>query len=191
MGGGAQGWFLVVKDTKWSPGLPGHGAVELDGTMWDLWDYKEEIPVTEEMAALLGVLEGGAERRQCVSLTMGAALAWRATGRRPTLEEARHAAQTIRLEQLRQVVDAKVTFDGGASGHDQVSAVEHEIMVFMHDILTRHHEKDFRSLAVFPLAAFQDARILVLRADYRAGLVVEAIVGERWHPESWTACCLI
>ena len=72
-----------------------------------------------------------------------------------------------------------------------VAAVEHEIRVYVHDLTVAHHEKDFRALAVFPVEALATCRLVVLRADYRGGLVVGSISGPNWEPGGWTAFALI
>lgn len=52
-------------------------------------------------------------------------------------------------------------------------------------VVTPAHEKDFRSISVFPICEAEEARLVVLRADYRGGLVVEAVQGSRWQPGGW------
>ena len=66
-----------------------------------------------------------------------------------------------------------------------MAAVEHETRIYVHDIVQAHHEKDFRSLAVFPLQKLQEARLIVIRADFRGGLIVESVVGAQWQPGGW------
>ena len=63
-----------------------------------------------------------------------------------------------------------------------VTPVEHEIRTYAHDILHPNHERDFRSLAVFPIEELQDVKVVVLRADYRRRLVVESVTGASWAP---------
>ena len=132
--------------------------------------------MTDEMATLLGIPEGGIERRQCVSLTLAAAIAWRDLGRRPTMVEAQVKAQELRVEQLRLALEARQAM-GPSGSTEMVTAVEHELAVYVHDIVTAHHEKDFRSLAAFPVEELQAGRVVVLRSDYKGGLVVEAVTG--------------
>eukprot|EP00435_Cladocopium_sp_Y103_P065576 s1381_g27.t1 len=79
----------------------------------------------------------------------------------------------------------------GDSPDEMVAAVEHEIRIFIHDLVTAHHEKDFRALAVFPMASLAAAKLVVFRADYRGGLVVESVVGPQWEPGGWTISALI
>lgn len=72
-----------------------------------------------------------------------------------------------------------------------VTPVEHELRRQAHDVLHAHHERDFRTLAVFPVQALEDAKVVVLRADVRGRLLVEEVVGPNWHPQGWTICALI
>ena len=181
---------LDVLETKWEPGKPGRGTLVLDGNRWHHWDFQEEVPMTETTAALMKVAEPVAERRQCVSLAVSAAILWRQTGSMPTIAEAKERARALREEQLRQALEAKVTMDG-LGPNEMVSAVEHELQVYVHDIVTAHHEKDFRSFAAFVVADLQDARLIVLRADCRGGLVVETVLGSSWEPGGWNVVCLI
>ena len=74
---------------------------------------------------------------------------------------------------------------------EMVAPVEHELRVYTHDLITPSHEKDFRSLSVFCLEDMAEARFIVLRADYRGGLVVEAVQGQRWEPGGWDVWALI
>lgn len=41
------------------------------------------------------------------------------------------------------------------------------------------------------MEALSACRLVVLRADYRGGLVVESVVGPQWEPGGWTAFALI
>lgn len=66
---------MVVRDTLWVPGEPGQGGLELDGVSWRTWDYQEEVAMSEELAAILKVVEPVEEKRQCVTKTMAAGLA--------------------------------------------------------------------------------------------------------------------
>ena len=179
---------LVVRDTLWADGQPGQGSVELDGTTWRLWDYQEDIMMTEDLAALLHLPEVSIEWRQCVTITMAAMVEWKEKGRRPSVEQVQTRAQTLRLEQTRLAVDAANTI---GEAEEVVAAVEHEVRTYIHDLTTAHHEKDFRSLAVFPLEALADCRLVVFRADYRGGLVVECIIGSNWIDGGWTTFAMI
>ena len=156
---------LIVKDTLWAPGEPGQGGFELDGTSWRTWDYMEDISMDEELAATLGLVEPVEEKRVCVTKTVAAGVLSRRLGRRPTIEEVAEEARALRLEQTRLALEANSQMGQAA---EFVTPVEHELRVYAHDIVHPHHERDFRSFAVFPVAALEEARIVVLRADVTA-----------------------
>ena len=144
--------------------------------------------MTEELAALLKVPEPVIEKRQCVTLAVAAAVLWAEQGRRPEAQEVQRRAQDYRLEQTRLAVEALHTL---GDPEEIVTAVEHEMRVYVHDLTTAHHEKDFRSLAVFPINDLQDVKVVVLRTDYRGGVIVESVVGPSWRPGGTVTWVLI
>ena len=176
---------MVVRDTLWVPGEPGQGGLDLDGVSWRTWDYQEEVAMSEELAAILKVAEPVEEKRQCVTKTMAAGILWRRHGRRPTMEEVAEEAASLRVEQARQASEQM------GERLEFVTPVEHELRCQAHDVLHAHHERDFRTLAVFPVQALEDAKVVVLRADVRGRLLVEEVVGPNWQPQGWTICALI
>ena len=179
---------VIVRDTIWAPGQPGQGSVQVDGKVWRSWDYGEDVMMTEDLAALLQVAEPVMERRQCVTVTMASAILWRQHRRRPTVTEVHEKAKELRLEQTRLAQEANQVMGVAA---EMVAPVEHELRVYAHDLVTPSHEKDFRSLSVFCLEEMAEARFTVLRADYRGGLVVESVQGQRWEPGGWDVWALI
>ena len=179
---------LQVHPTQWSGEGPGQGSVEVDGLCWHFMDYKEEVFMTDELAGLLRLAEPSRERRQCVTLSLAAALFRRKEGRWPSMGEAQRQAQELRLEQARLATEVCAVL---GEAEEMVAAVEHEARIYVHDLVTANHEKDFRSLAMFPVQELQEARIVVLRADYRGGLVVESVVGTQWEPGGWILPVLI
>ena len=56
---------------------------------------------------------------------------------------------------------------------------------------TPAHERDFRSLAVFPIMELMTAKVVVVRADFQGNLIVETIVGPEWEEGGWTVWTLI
>ena len=45
-----------------------------------------------------------------------------------------------------------------------------------------HHDKDYRALAVYPIQALEQTRVLVVRIDYKGDILLEAITGAHWGP---------
>eukprot|EP00435_Cladocopium_sp_Y103_P056630 s604_g19.t1 len=161
---------LQVHETHWAEGQPGQGSLTLDGVMWRLWDYGEDLQMTEELASMLQVAEAGEQRS--TAYVGGSA----------------NRARALRLEQTQAATAAR---EAMGPAEEMVSPVEHELRVYVHDLVHSAHEKDFRSLSVFPLADLEDALVVVLRADYRAGLVVETIQGRLWQKGGWVIPLLI
>ena len=188
-GGRAGSQRIDVLEAKWdfNTGQPGIGTVKIDGESWKYYDYKEEVYMTEELSSLLKIPEPVKEKRQCVTLSLAAGLLQHQQGDVPSVGEAQKEAQQLRLEQARQAVEAAGTM---GEPEEMVSAVD-ETRVYVHDIVQAHHEKDFRSLAVFPLQKLQEARLVVIRADFRGGLIVESVVGSQWQPGGWDLPVLI
>eukprot|EP00435_Cladocopium_sp_Y103_P071083 s29_g36.t1 len=184
----AGSFRLYVHPAQWSGDGPGQGVVEVDGQQWHFHDYKEEVPMTEELASLLKLPDPSREKRQCVTLSLAAGVFKRQHGRWPSLKEAQEGAQELRLEQARLAVEASVTI---GQPEEVVSPVEHEARIYIHDLVTANHEKDFKSLAMFPVQSLQDARAVVLRAVYKGGLMVESVVGGHWSQGGWILPVLI
>eukprot|EP00435_Cladocopium_sp_Y103_P012460 s1027_g3.t1 len=170
---------LQIGETQWQDGCPGKGTMTLDGQTWQMYDFKEEVYMTDELAGLLKVTEPVVEKRQCVTLAVAAGVLYEETQRVPTAGEVQRRAQLYRLEQTRLAVEASQVLGEPA---EMVTAVEHEMRVYIHDLTTAHHEKDFRSLAVFPISDLQDVKVVVLRTDYKGGMIVESVVGPHWKP---------
>lgn len=93
--------------------------------------------------------------------------------------EVQSCAQDVRLTQTRLASEALTQM---GTAEDFVTPVEHEIRTYAHDIMQPNHERDFRSLAVFPIEELQDVKVVVLRADFRGRLVVESVTGASWSP---------
>lgn len=66
-----------------------------------------------------------------------------------------------------------------------------KVVWHMGSVLEAEWSPRFRGLAVFPVEDLQDARLVVLRADYRGGLVLEVVQGQRWEPGGWNIVALI
>lgn len=66
-----------------------------------------------------------------------------------------------------------------------------ELRVYLHDLLQPAHERDFRSLAVFPIMELMAAKVVVARADFQGNLIVETVVGPEWEEGGWTLWTLI
>ena len=90
----------VVHETAWEGEGPGRAQVELDGQVWAMYDYREEIMMTEELAGLVGVVNPEVEKRQCVTkvLAAGSLMGEDPQQRLPSMEAVEQRAQEYRLE---------------------------------------------------------------------------------------------
>eukprot|EP00435_Cladocopium_sp_Y103_P035203 s583_g9.t1 len=169
----------VIHETVWTDEGPGRAMVEIDGESWVSYDYREEIQMTEELAGLLGVVVPEVEKRQCVMkvLAAGHLRASHQGSDVPSMSRVQELAQQFRLEQARMAVEAE-----GVMGHpeNRITAIEHELRMYTHDILKAHHDKDYRALAVFPLEVLEATRVVVLRVDYKGDYVPEVVQGSHW-----------
>ena len=179
---------IEMGETVWEPGRPGRSSVTIEGIMWRAWDFREEIKVSEELAGMLQQPDEGLEKRQCVTKTLAAGIMWRLNARQPTLEEVEVKALELRIEQTRQALEAQDVMGEPAN---RVAPIEAEIRTYTHDIVRANHDKDFRSLAVFPLDDLEDAKLVVVRADYKGDVVVETVTGMAWQPGGWTIWTVI
>ena len=166
-----------VEETRWEADGPGKAVVQIDEDLWAMWDFGEMVHMTEELAGLLGMIEPEKEKRQCVTKVFAAGLLLSQTGRTPSMDDVEKLTQDFRLEQARLAVEAE-----GVMSHPEakVAPVEHELRMYAHDILKPHHDKDYRALAVFPLAALEEIRVIVVRVDYKGDILLETVVGSQW-----------
>ena len=177
--------MCTVGEVHWEDDGPGQATVHIDGEVWAMYDFKEEVLMTEELAGLMGVVQPEVERRQCVTKVLAAAHLFEKSGARPDMQTVEILAQQYRLEQGRQAAEAE-----SLMGHAEpkVSPIEHELRMYAHDVLKAHHDKDYRGLAVFPLEDFHNYQLVVLRIDYRGEVLPEIMQGREWRagrPTVW------
>eukprot|EP00438_Fugacium_kawagutii_P035496 Skav226807 [mRNA] locus=scaffold2056:134273:145141:- [translate_table: standard] len=178
----------TIGDTKWDGDGPGRALVDIDSHSWHLYDFKEDVFMTEELAGLLGVVTPENEKRQCVAKTIAAGLLHLQTGSIPSMEAVASKAQDLRLEQARLAAEAEVIM---GAAEPKVSAVEAELRMYCHDVLHAGHDKDFRALAVFPVQELSNVRLAILRLDYKGDVLPELILGTHWRSGQPTLWALI
>ena len=111
---------------------PGRALATIDGHQWGLYDYKEEVHMSQELAGLLGMVQPEVEKRQCVTKVLAAGYLYTEEGKLPTPSKAEHLAQAYRLEQARLAYEAEQIM-GHAEA--QVTPIESELRMYTHDIL--------------------------------------------------------
>ena len=63
---------------------------------------------------------------------------------------------------------------------EHLARAENDLRVYLHDVLYRDHDKDYRTLVALPLSELEEWIVYVLRADYWGAFYVDAIVGSRY-----------
>ena len=104
-----------VGATVWDGEGPGRAQIHIDGKAWAMYDYKEEIMMTEELAGLIGVVQPELEKRQCVTKVLAAGILRAQTGALPSMEAVEELGQALRLEQARQAAEAELLMGQGDS----------------------------------------------------------------------------
>jgi hypothetical protein len=166
-------------------GEPGIGSLLVKGESWSCLDYRENLPMTEELAAILGEPEPRQEKRQCLLKSLAAALLDGPEA--PSEAEVIALAAKLRLEMAN---NARAAERALGLAPDRVSPTEHELRVHLHDALNSDHDKDFRVLACLPMDQLRARTLVVLRVDYLGRLIVETVTGEDVLPSEprylWT-----
>ena len=184
---GATGGIQVT-EVVWEPNCPGRATANIEGVVWTVWDFREEVRMSEELAGMLQQPEEGTEKRQCVTKAVAAGILWRQLARRPTPDEVEARALELRLEQTRLALEAHAVM---GEPEPKVTPIEAEIRIYTRDMIKANHDKDFRSLAVFPVQDLEDCKLVVIRADYKGEVVVETVTGPLWRDNGWTLWTLI
>ena len=90
-----------MSEVIWESGRPGKATATIEGVVWTVWDYKEEVRMSEELAGMLQQPEEAMEKRQCVTKAIAAGILWRQLARQPTPGEVEAKALELRMEQTR------------------------------------------------------------------------------------------
>jgi len=184
-GKAGQGRRCNIGATHWEGDGPGRAQVDIDGTCWAMYDFKEQVQMTEELAGLVGAVHPEVEKRQGVTKVLAAGCLMARDEKVPSMKAVEEFAQVLRLEQARLAADAE-----SMMGHAEpkVTPIEHELRMYTHDILKPHHDKDYRAVAAFPVEAMGNVRLIVLRVDYKGDVLTEVIQGTQWRagqPDMW------
>ena len=146
---------------------------------WEYIDYKDTLPVGDQLASALGLQPGDLEERQCLLLHPAAGfIAWRKEPQdtnRPTIEEVRSAAQQMREQLWDHAANAAGELGDPAPW---IGAREHEVRGYIHDCLHSHHDKDYRLFHAFPIKELQDYTMQFWRVNYLGQYQVDHIVGK-------------
>eukprot|EP00971_Amphidinium_carterae_P043437 854826-Amphidinium_carterae.2 len=141
---------------------PGHGTIHFQQCKWLKLDYGDQLPTSEDLVAVAGGEIGMLEEKQCLVLNAAAAYLLSSTEKEPTKEEVIRKAQAWRLELWLQAEQFQQACGPAAC---ITTPTEHDMHVFAHDVLSWHHDKDFRTYAVFNVFDLHQTRLHILRVD--------------------------
>ena len=116
------------------------------------------------------------EQRQCLLLHVAAGMLWAVRAEEPTPESVQEKALHLRAEMYSQAVIAAAALGPPPPAMGQAEA---DLRTFVHDLVHRDHDKDYRSLAAFPPSDAEHVAFHILRVSHRGGFTGESVYG--WH----------
>ena len=147
---------------------------------WRYLDYKDKLPVSDELASALGLQPGEDEERQCLVLHPAAGiLLWEGDWdpeRRPTIEEVKQKAQSFRACLWDEAARAVAELGDPAPW---IGAREAEIRGYAHDCLRANHDKDYRLFQAFVLDELREVTLQCWRLNCRGQFQVDHLVGSQ------------
>ena len=168
-------------------GTLGQGVLRWLGQDWEMYDFQASLEIDHELAdQLANPPEDPArpqrEHRQCLLLHVAAGLLWSARGHLPTPSAVQEAALQLRREMFRYAVVA-----ANALGEPpaMMNQAESDLRTFVHDLVHRDHDKDYRCLAAFPPTSAKHAACHILRVSHRGACSGESVYG--WHFDDQTS----
>ena len=163
-GSSPQVRVLPLRQAEDNPGEEGvpQGEVQIGELVWVRHDYGDEVEVPEELQEAAQWPSAQPEPRQCLLLNTAAAYLWATTGRQPTRAEAGELASRWRWEGWAQAKEAEVAL---GTAPPWVAPTEHDLRVFIHDVVEFGHDKDFRTFAGLPIHDLRAAAVFVLRVN--------------------------
>ena len=122
-------------------------------------DYGDLIPTSEELRHIIGSTQKD-EKNQCVLVHLDAALAHSEVGSERSTPPASRVRLMAKGWRLLEANQARLAQD---SIHQSKSRRCDELLSLFHDVLADSHDRDYRSLCIFPLGEFS-TRIVRVRA---------------------------
>ena len=185
---------IVVGPVHWTSqdreGLMGMGQVEWGGEVWGTRDYQASLALSEELqSALINEPEVPSkphlEDRQCLLLHVAAGLLWSAQGYEPSPTSVQDLALESGQEMYEHACVASAALGPPPPAMGQSEA---DLRTFIHDLVHRDHDKDYRSLAAFPKSA-EHLACHILRVSHRSVYPGETVYGwdfdESASPHVW------
>eukprot|EP00913_Durusdinium_trenchii_P026135 g24517.t1 len=147
---------------------------------WRYLDYKDKLPVSDELASALGLQPGEDEERQCLVLHPAAGiLLWEGDWdpeRRPTIEEVKQKAQSFRAGLWDEAARAVAELGDPAPW---IGAREAEVRGYAHDCLRANHDKDYRLFQAFVLDELREVTLQCWRLNCCGQFQVDHLVGSQ------------
>ena len=174
---------VVVGPVHWpSPdrdGLVGIGQVEWAGEVWGTRDYQASLALSAELQSVVANApedpsKPHLEDRQCLLLHVAAGLLWSARGHEPSPTAVQSLALELRQEMYEQACVASAALGPSPPAMGQSEA---DLRTFIHDLVHRDHDKDYRSLAAFPPKAAEHLACHILRVSHRGVCLGETVYG--------------
>ena len=166
-------------------GLVGMGQIEWAGGVWGTRDYQASLALNEELQSVLinepeDPSKPHLEDRQCLLLRVAAGPPKGTSRHRPPSRiwhlscDKRCMSTLASLQQL----------PPPAMGQSEA-----DLRTFIHDLVHRDHDKDYRSLAAFPPKSAEHLACHIVRVSHRGVYLGETVYGwdfdERASPHVW------
>ena len=161
---------------------PGVGNLRWRNWDWVMLDYRDRLTLPDDMQSVLkrgqaAVEDPAVELRECAILNAAAVVLQHQLGRRPASSEVQELALDFRRALLHEAVAAE-----GAVGDlpAMMTQAECDVRTYIHDLVYRDHDKDYRMCAAFPLKAMEHLARAVVRVDYYGNAATETISGAKF-----------
>ena len=160
-------------------GSVGIGQVEWAGEVWGTRDYQASLALSADLQSVVANApedpsKPHLEDRQCLLLHVAAGLLWSAQGHEPSLTAVQSLALELRQEMYEQACVASAALGPSPPAMGQSEA---DLRTFIHDLVHRDHDKDYRSLAAFPPKAAEHIACHILRVSHRGVYLGETVYG--------------
>ena len=169
----------------------GYGIGKVDFTCcgetytWKFVDYKDKLPVPQEIASALGLEPGEEEERQCLVLHPCAGyMVWEGNydvENLPTLKEVQNQAQKFRATLWDQAASAIGELGDPAPW---IGSREADLRNFAHDCLRPHHDKDYRMFQAYLVEELKGYTMQCWRVNCRDQYKVDYLIGSGPRAES-------
>eukprot|EP00971_Amphidinium_carterae_P345152 6485941-Amphidinium_carterae.1 len=185
---GEGGPRVEISPTTWADvNVPGNGTIKFAHREMPLYDYGEQLPLSQHLRDQLQLPEDRPERRQCLLRCVAGGLLLAHTGKVPNMTEVDVAALSLREELHTQALCASHAM-GSVTG--RIPILEHELRTHVHDILAADHDRDYRVLAALAPAGLAKCKVVIMRVTYAKQATVEIIVGAHFDARQATSTTL-